>query len=743
MIAEAQIETIPMEPIRLRFAVGNIWEEHIYQPPPAPADRTLILLNQFVPADQYWRHDPEEMHEILGLPQLYFDWNETTLLYAEKTTYDREGVLIALSVDDTIMLAELRDRELKRRQEGIHIFINGKIVYLTGDNYNFLVYYIIPDAGHPQYRAFQRDCFYIIDIADKNPYYLGAIFPKAKKTGLSHIITSCFINRATMIRNRAFGVLNKTQDEANDLNINFFWQGYEEYPPIMKPNVSHKNMHMIRFGNPLVKYTGTKASVLKAVYQQRNKALNTWVYSAPTSPKLKFDGPLMYWIHVDEFLKIDKLSEIVTKLKETVKKQQTVIGKLFFTSYPPEEDGPGFFAGKELCMESLLHTIDHDSIIPTTQSGFILWMVDALVSTDGTFDKYGEANIQHALALNQAERDRCKNSTELQAKLRQYPRNFEEAFREGGSGSTFNNNHLALGINHIEELQRTQITPLFIDGDLSWTNGRFSQVQWTPVSEEEKKTDKRKGWWRLYESYGPQYHNRVYRNEKGEWAPRPDSPFISSTDPTEYKTKSSVEKTNSKPSDSAIVAMSFLDMQRNTLMRRVASKIVVLEYLGRREDPDEYLEDLILTVFWLGCYVLIEANKAWVVTEFEKLGLQNFLLVRRADRTIVPYNMNDDANIPITTTNDVIETYCRLGNSYLRVPVADDIDYVMAMRSLRLIKQLMAFNPNDTKKYDLAVCFLLCLLAMHAFSAFYDELKKKEKALDSLSVAYNAIMDLV
>jgi hypothetical protein len=77
------------------------------------------------------------------------------------------------------------------------------------------------------------------------------------------------------------------------------------------------------------------------------------------------------------------------------------------------------------------------------------------------------------------------------------------------------------------------------------------------------------------------------------------------------------------------------------------------------------------------------------------------------------------------------------------VPVADDIAYVMAMRSLRLIKQLMAFNPNDTKKYDLAVCFLLCLLAMHAFSAFYDELKKKEKALDSLSVAYNAIMDLV
>jgi hypothetical protein len=748
MEAVKDIRTIPLDPIALN-------EELVYQPPPAPADRTLILLHQFTKSDQYWRHDPEEMRQILGLPEIYFEWNATTLLWAENTTYDQfTGDLASLSVDDTRLLIDLRDRELRRRQEGIHIFINGKINYLTGDNYNFLVYYVIPDFGYPQYRRFQRDVFYVIDLADKNEHCLGAIIAKAKKTGLSHILTSCFLNRAMMVRKRAFGVMNKSQDDANDLNINFFWQGYEEYPPIMKPFVSHKNLSKIIFGSPLVKYTGTKQSILKQVHQQRNKPLDTWVYSAPTSPQLKFDGPLMYWIHVDEFLKIKKLRQIIGKMTETVKKQQTIVGKIFMTSYPPEEDSESFYEGKELYFESKLTTIDKESILPRTKSGFICYFVGALVSTDGTFDKYGEADEQKALALNQAERDRCKNSTELQEKIRQYCRTEEECFRSGGSGSTFNNNRLAAAVSMVESKMRNSTTPLWVDGDLNWSRGRVGKledflkssnvnVEWTPRTEFDKKNPDL-GWWRVYESYAPSYHNRVYRDENGLWTPAPDSPFVMATDPPEYKTKSSVQATGSKPSNAAIVAMNFLDVQRNTMLGRVASKLVMLEYLGRREDPDDYLEDLIKTCFWLGCYVLIEANKAWVVTAFEKLGLQNFLLVRLADRTIVPYNLNNEENIPVATSGDIIETYCRLGNTYMRAPATkDDVDYLMHCKSIRLMNGLMGFTPHDTKKFDLEVCFLLCLLAMYSFSAFAEELKRKHKKLDYLKQAFDAIVNHV
>lgn len=688
--------------------------------------------------EQHWPLTEEALYKNMELPDLFFEWNENTLVNQENTSYDTSGNLTHLSVDDTQELVRVRDRELRRRMNGIYFWNKGVLEYLTGNNYFFLVYYIIPATGHPSFRKYQRDVFYVIDIAIKDPNILGAYFAKAKKTGLSHVIASLFLNEATTIRDRAFGVMNKTQPDADDLNIVFFWRAYEELPPIMQPHFSHKNNSKVIFGTPTVKFTGTKLSIQKSIEAKRNKPLNTWVYSAPTKLEVKFDGPLMYFIHLDEFPKW-KVSQkkIFGKISETVKIQQTIIGKIFITSYPPEEDGLNFEEGKAIYFQSKLSTI-REGGLGRTESGLIAHFISALDATDGTFDIYGDADRNLALKFNEAERLQCKDATEMQEKVRQYPRTEEECWRSGGSGSTFDNEHLAEALDYIT-IREKMGEQLFTDGNLEWSHGKYSTVYMDPVTPAAQ-TKGIKAKWRFHERYSPQHLNQVGKDSEGMYHPFSGTKFVMAGDPTEYKNKSEVK---ANPSDWSLTIMSFPDTARNTLMQRTASKVLVAEYLFRHEDPDDDFDEMVKAVFYFGCYILLEANKQWAVTKMKKLGLQKFLLLRQKDGSILPFE-EGEANMAVTSTDDTIEEYCRLINIYLRRPKGPgEIDYCKLLKSTRLITNLMRFNPKRTKEFDDVVTFGYALIGMDAFSVLRDRLKKQEKKDEHIAAVFAAITDYI
>lgn len=706
---------------------------------PAPPPGTEILFTDRKKKDQHWPLTEAALYEALGLPDMYFAWNENTRYNQEHTIYDEQfGTLTHLSVADTQELILIRDRELFRRQNGIYFMNFGEIEYATGDFYFFLAKYKIPATGHPSYRKYQRDVFYVIEIAMKSKDILGAFFAKAKKTGLSHIMASLILGQSTMIRDRAFGVMNKTQDDADDLNITFFWRGYEELPPIEQPRFSHKNLSKVIFGAPLVKFTGTKASIQKAVEARRNKPLNTWIYSAATKLEVKFDGPLMYIIHLDEFPKW-KLSQksFFGKVTETVKIQQTINGKIFITSYPPEEDGQGFEESKEIYYDSKLSTI-REGGLGRTGSGLIAHFVSALDATDGTFDIYGNADRAKALLLNEAERKQCKNATEKQEKTRQYPRTEEECWRSGGSGSTFDNEHLSVALDQVEYRERKGEL-LWVEGNLSWLHGKYSQVVFTPITPSEKLEGK-KAHWKIYERYSPIHLNQVKKDSDGNYYPLADTKFIAASDPTEYKPKGEIVK---NPSDWSITVMSFPDTARNTQMGRTASKVVVSDYLDRMDDPDDDLDNMIMTIFYFGCYLLLEANKQWAVTKMKKMGLQRFLLLRQKDGSILPFE-EGELNMAVTSTDDVINEYCRLLKSYLRWPKhADEIDYCLLLKNPERIKNLMRFNPKRTTAFDDIVTLGLVMIAMDAFFVLRDRLKEEEKQGTYLGDVFDTIVNHV
>ncbi len=73
-----------------------------------------------------------------------------------------------------------------------------------------------------------------------------------------------------------------------------------------------------------------------------------------------------------------------------------------------------------------------------------------------------------------------------------------------------------------------------------------------------------------------------------------------------------------------------------------------------------------------------------------------------------------------TTSNsavskEMLETLVRLIKNYIEKPEENEKDYGKTIRSEKLLRQLMEFTPEDTKKYDLVMAFGYCLLAKELY----------------------------
>ena len=142
---------------------------------------------------------------------------------------------------------------------------------------------------------------------------------------------------------------------------------------------------------------------------------------------------------------------------------------------------------------------------------------------------------------------------------------------------------------------------------------------------------------------------------------------------------------------------------------------------------------MIKAVFYWGFYVIIENNKGWLYTEFKQHGLENFLLVRQKDGSItpwIPYEEHHGGNKPISTDEAMINAYMFAIKKYIAVPHKDCQDYLVLIKTLKLLHQLMDFNPLDTRRFDLAVAIGFWRIAVESYTIWllHNKDKKKEKS---------------
>jgi hypothetical protein len=695
--------------------------EHKYILPTIPEDRRDILFID--EKNPYWRRDMTQYKDI---------WHdfilEFTKLDQDATLYNSDDVLVSLNHDDSNYIRRTYEQERKRRKEGVWFKNGDSVEYITGDHYYLLQWSKMQrhdgEGQYADYREFQRDFFYLIDHTCSSKNILGLAISKPKKTGVTNLMWSgYYLNRATMTPNKNYGGMSVDQKQAAKTWRDYFLYSYNGLPNPLRPDFKNKseNDGSIIFGRA---YNNSK----KNKFTRQDDELNTTVFCVPTKEKA-FDVAVMEAIWIDEWPKVDNLAEIWRTNKESVKIQSKINGKAFLTSYTPDEDKQSFREAREIFFDSELRTITLNSG-GQTKSGLICYHIPAYAAWEGAFDKQGKCAEKRAMDEIMNERNKVRdNRRSFQAIVRQYANDKREAWASAGAGSTFDNVRLGDLLADLEIDQRDAPENPYREGKYEWENwkweiglrkvrkpGEFGPVKFVPLTDQEKERGET-GRVREYYEIPVQHRNMALKqgyDEYGCLLPPARFLYVGGVDPTGFAEGSEVIQGSKNGS----YTLSMLDENVDRIMKGVFTKVPVTELYDRQELPQVSYEDILKEIIYTGKLVLVEANASYVATRLMQEGLGHYMLVRGPDGNICRWKpwmgLSGDPEkqytlIKITSNSsankDILETLVRCIKSYIEKPHEGEKDYGKAIKSERLLKQLMDFNPLDTKTSDLVMSF--------------------------------------
>lgn len=711
--------------------------EHKWELPPMP-ERHEILYSDQAKNDQYWRR--------IEVPEKLLKYKAgITMEYSDRTRMSDNGdYLESLSYEDTLKLIQFREDDLKRRANGVWFMNRGEPVYLTGGNYFQLQWGAMPGYENPytglnygEYRPFQTHTHYFMQMVKQDPYCSGGYIGKPKKTGITNLIAIDFVEEATRYVEKIFGIMSKSFDDARDTDFMYFLYCFDKLPDVFKPAVANRTQSLLKLGVPVPKRTGGKRKEGSEVIKKRQEiGFDSQIFVSATKAD-GFDGPKMFRGLVDEFTKLDddvSPEEVWKKTKETVKLGRRVIGKLWYSAYVPETDGKSFLEAKDVWEKSSLST--RDETTKTTHSGLYKYFIPAEYSYESdasgkTFDRYGNTDIEHSRSIIMAERAKvAHNPNDLQAFKRQYPLYEYEMWEQGGGGTTaFDNVRLGIQERELRDYIKTGQLPYEM-GNFEWKDRTksvkggqygadkgFGLVEWVPLTADEIKAGVTAPFlWNGRDFMNADTFNlpvrNAIKNSRGFLQPADASPYGVGVDPTDYA-EATMVKEGSK--DAIVVGMANDEALNVSIGKNVSNRPFIL-YLHRHDNPDDFLEDLIKVILFVGGPVYVEGNKKWLFTALKKHGLQYFVLMRNEERVLELFDERKKQTTTDTVTAGKINTVMDLVvliKKYLKRPEgADTFDNIKNIWFLELVQQLMRFNPKNTKREDLVMALGFWLEAM-------------------------------
>jgi hypothetical protein len=695
--------------------------DHIYELPPLPTDKKLIINVDKKKDDAVWQRSTD-YRDIWMNFQPYI-----TELYTDVTKWDdNTGGLVSLNKEDSDYIDRIYKQETHRRTRGVYCKIEDELVYLPPHYYFMLQWSKTPaiEAGKEyfDYREYQRDFFYLADKAERDPFIRGLDISKAKKTGITNCVWSgIYLNTGTLYSNYNLGAMSIDQGLCAKTFRDYFMYSYNGLPSPLKPQLKSfaPMVGSLIFGESFNSSKNKKKQRIEDAID-----LNTSIFCVPTKLKA-FDVAVMKIIWFDEFPKYDESPEEIYRTnKESIQIMGTKNGFALLTSYTPEEDTKSFIEARKVFADSELKTINEASN-GQTKTGMICDHIPSYASWYGAFNKFGKCDEKRAWdEISFGRRQVFDNKRALQALTRQYATNKKEAWMPAGAGSTFDNALLADILDDIESYPGN----LYEDGQLVWDNAlwesgkkntrprmTFTTVRFVPLTKEEKEV-RFIGRLRQYETLHANLRNLALKNGRDDHKnlmPPDRFNFVGGVDPTQYAASSEIIE----GSKNASWTMNMPDEILDAHYGRIASKILYSEYFYRPEQPGEFYEDLVKEIIYYGKLVIVEANVPHVATMLIEDGLGRFMLVRnRETGAICQWKPGMDYQLirmtSNATTKDLLETLVKLIKAYLQTGGEGEKDYGRTIKSERLIDQLMNFNPDDTKKSDLVMAFgytLLCL----------------------------------
>lgn len=741
--------------------------EHKVVKPELPSDKSEIFFYKEKKENQHW--DRKKL--ILDYRDIWFDFlpytsksPTYTKMYQQATLYNQDGLLISLNTEDSKYIEDTYIQEKNRRLYGVWFFNNGEPTWITGGHYFFMMWSRMQrhdgEGLFADYRKFQADYARLLYHCRISPNILGAFVSKAKKTGITNFHWSGhYLNRSTLFANKNSGYMNINNQQAAKTFNDYFMYALNGLVSPLKPEIKLLSLvdGTVVFGQS---YNGTKK--IRKPNSENEDDLNSSVMCVPTKAKA-FDVAVMDEIAMDEPTKYkESFAEIWRTNKESVKIQSKINGKATLFNYTEGEDTQSFREARDVFLDSGLSEVHRDAR-GQTKSGLIRWHIPAYASWEGAFDKFGECNEKKAYEEIDMERSKLKgNKRALQAIIRQYANTEREAWGSAGAGSTFDNIRLADLLADIELEQKSVIENNYKEGRLEWTRkewevglknkrpkGQFCPVEFIPLTKEELNRGE-KGKVRIYNEIPPVHRNAILKLGRDQWGNilRPDRfLYTLGGDPTQEAAASEIIE----GSKNCFYTMSRLDEKQDSVMKKISSKLIMIEYFARPEVFDEAYEDLVKQIIYTGSLNIVEANVPAMATRLMQEGLGHYCLIKNEDGIITFWerwmglaNEADKSYHLIRTTSngadkkERLEQFVNLIKQYFYKPEEGGKDYGATVKSDRLIKQLMDVDVENTKLYDMFIGLGYCLLCDDIYTGLLMEQQEKNEGGISVKDVINA-----
>ena len=547
-----------------------------------------VLFSEYEKEDQFWR--------------LSFDHEG----YLERKEEElRLQKLNSAYLDED--LEQLREREWKRRLNGIWIMVNGAPVYITGIYYFYLNYWPMDTGEYADYRLPDVEKSYFWQRCITDIKCLGMLEATVRRFGKTQFAACSMYEYLSRQKGKKGGIQSKTDADAyENVYDNAMISPMKKMPDFFLP--------MYDEDKGLTSKSGLSFNITRKKGVDNNEAtkteLNSHIFIGNAKPKA-FDGKKLHRICHDEVGKLEMHNvysrHLVLRKCCLDTSKNIYIGKMIATTTVAEIELGG------LHFETYWRNSDQTKIDPITgetPSGLFRFFMPAYRTM--YFDKYGVPDEVRARKELLAKLESLSGDPMAYNKeRRESPMTEADLFSTDAEHCPFNVEIIDRTIQHISYLPENsrEHARMF---DLVWDipdvkvkavpnnlNGKWS-ISWLPPEQDQNQVIDGGG-------------------TTNRFRPLNDHKFAIGTDPV----SSGIEAAHGS-SDAAIAVYRKYDEQNEPEF----SENFVADYVHDPDNPEDFYEDQIIACFFFGCQVLIEKNKFDIYNYMKRRGYLEFIMAQ-------------------------------------------------------------------------------------------------------------------
>jgi hypothetical protein len=598
-------------------------------------------------------------------------------------------------------LQNFEEQELDRYFDGVWIMVNGKSIYLTGSYYKYLQWHK-NDNGYPDFYITELNEFYHWEATKHSLSDFGVVKITQRGRGKSAKMGSIAYDETVKNPNAMVTGQGRNDDDAEKFFKEKIVAPYKHYPDFLIP----VNSIPTNATNNLIFSPSSKSGKNAAVFRkEQREALNS-VCDFSKAGEKAVDGRTLrfYWAEEPGKLDAKKVADVYKRHnvnRYCVYRNSKKIGNMMYATTVEDIDKGGA-EFKRLWEASDPKNRDENG---QTDSGLCKYFISALENTifdeygypvveDPTdeqrkyiSERYGSAYGDGAKPYHERKRKAAKREglSEWVQYIQKFPFNEDEAFWFNGKECVYN----------AEILQAAQIKLTGSEKDRYATRGDFVwsekdiKAMWMPNSVN--------GRWMLSYLLPEDLQNKVRSkgsfNGSKSFKPLNGHFVKAGFDPISHK---AVVDTNKQS-----LAAGAIRIKQNFFIPEEHCDTWCADYLARPLDPEDAYEDMIIAAFFHGSPVLIENNKNACIQYFMKRGYDEFVM-RRPESTLTSGRNQITPGLPSNTP--MIEYYVDLTKT-------DINKNGHKINHIRIVRDFLDFEPNNTTKYDSAVAASLSVVA--------------------------------